>query len=220
MVEDQLEECKIDLESVQLELEDVKAQLEEGQAAVNASMVESVTGDSSSVAGGGGGGDADPNNASLSSNADAQDVTRSLTLQNTRLRSALIRLREQSELEGNELQRQVKAYESDSTNKEELQLELDTLKSKHASTLVEVRELKDIIDQTSALEETIETLSDKVWNLEENNAALERTVRELEEELEVQAEMEEVQTEELKMVMRDLEGRDALVGNLEEAIRM
>lgn len=214
MVEDQLEECKIDLESVQLELEDAKAQLEEGQAAVNASMVESV-GDSSVA-----GGESDPNNASFSSNADAQDVTRSLTLQNTRLRTALIRLREQSELERNELQRQVKAYESDSTNKEELQLELDTLKSKHASTLVEVRELKDIIDQTSALEETIETLSDKVWNLEENNAALERTVRELEEELEVQAEMEEVQTEELKMVMRDLEGRDALVGNLEEAIRM
>ena len=184
---------------------------------MNASMAEgSVTGDSSSVAAG----ESDPNNASFSSNADAQDVTRSLTLQNTRLRTALIRLREQSELERNELQRQVKAYESDSTNKEELQLELDTLKSKHASTLVEVRELKDIIDQTSALEETIETLSDKVWNLEENNAALERTVRELEEELEVQAEMEEVQTEELKMVMRDLEGRDALVGNLEEAIRM
>ena len=63
-------------------------------------------------------------------------------------------------------------------------------------------------------------MSDKVWNLEENNAALERTVRELEEELEVQAEMEDVHTEELKMVMRDLEGRDAFVVNLEEAIRM
>jgi len=213
MIEDELEECKIDLESAQLELEDAKAQLEEGQTAMS----------SVAVAEGGvdpGDGEGEDRNASFSSNADAQDVTRSLTLQNTRLRTALIRLREQSEFERNDLQRQLKAYQSDSTNKEELQTELDTLKSTHSNTLVEVRELKDIIDQTSALEETIETLSDKVWNLEDNNAALERTVRELEEELEVQAEMEEVQTEELKMVMRDLEGRDALVGNLEEAIRM
>ena len=210
MIEDELEECKIDLESAQLELEDAKAQLEEGQAAMSSVAEGAEPGE----------GEGEDRNSSFSSNADAQDVTRSLTLQNTRLRTALIRLREQSEFERNDLQRQLKAYQSDSTNKEELQTELDTLKSTHANTLVEVRELKDIIDQTSALEETIETLSDKVWNLEENNAALERTVRELEEELEVQAEMEEVQTEELKMVMRDLEGRDALVGNLEEAIRM
>ena len=214
MVEDELEECKIDLESAQLEMEDVKAQLEEGQAAVSRAMEGALDGAPAE------GGEDDPNNTSLSSNADAQDVTRSLTVQNTRLRTALIRLREQSELERNELQRQLKAYHTDSTNKEELQTELDTLKSTHASTLAEVRELKDIIDQTSALEETIETLSDKVWNLEESNAALERTVRELEEEMETSAEMEEVQAEELKMVMRDLEGRDALVGNLEEAIRM
>ena len=49
---------------------------------------------------------------------------------------------------------------------------------------------------------------------------LERTIRELEESAEIAAEMEEVQAEELKMVLRDLEGRDALVRNLEEAIRM
>ena len=83
-----------------------------------------------------------------------------------------------------------------------------------------MKELKDIIDQTSALEETIETLSDRVWNLEELNAELNRTIRELEESAEIAAEMEEVQAEELKMLLRDLEGRDAHVRNLEEAIRM
>lgn len=62
--------------------------------------------------------------------------------------------------------------------------------------------------------------SDKVWNLEEQNANLERTVREMEEAAEIAAEMEEVQADELKIMMRDLEGRDSLVKNLEEAIRM
>lgn len=64
------------------------------------------------------------------------------------------------------------------------------------------------------------TITPQAWNLEETNAELERTIRELEEAAEIAAEMEEVQADELRMVMRDLEGRDALVGNLEEAIRM
>ena len=153
------------------------------------------------------------NVSTASSAADSQDVTRSLTLQNTRLRTALLRLKEQSELERADLQRQLKAFQSDATFSEELQTELDMLKSTHATTLTEMQELKDIIDQTSSLEETIETLSDKVWNLEEDNANLERTIRELEESAEIAAEMEEVQSEELKMVMKDLEGTDALVGN-------
>ena len=59
-----------------------------------------------------------------------------------------------------------------------------------------------------------------MWNLEQDNANLERTIRELEESAEIAAEMEEVQSEELKVVMRDLEGRDAMIRNLEEAIRM
>ncbi|KAL7536452.1 hypothetical protein ACHAXR_008842 [Thalassiosira sp. AJA248-18] len=218
MIEDQLEECKIDLESAQLELEDAKAQLEE-QRSAEASAVEGTTGGGLATTTAVGGSD-DPN-ASFSSNAaDSADVARSLTLQNTRLRTALIRLREQSELERNELQRQLKAYQSDATSNEEAQAELDALKSTHASTLSEIQELKDIIDQTSSLEETIETLSDKVWHLEEENANLERTIREFEESAEIAAEMEEVQADELKMVLRDLEGRDALVKNLEEAIRM
>ena len=37
---------------------------------------------------------------------------------------------------------------------------------------------------------------------------------------ELAAEMEEVQTDELKATMLDLEGRDAVIRNLEEAIRM
>lgn len=209
LIEDQLEEMKIDLESTQLELEDAKAQLESDRAAEASALDDAAAG-----------GVASPDAGASTATAADQDVTRSLTLQNTRLRTALIRLREQSELERNQLQRQIKSFQADSTSREELLAELESLKTKHASTLFEVKELKDMIDQTSALEETIEILSDKVWNLEEKNADLNRTIRELEESAEIAAEMEEVQAEELKMLLRDLEGRDALVRNLEEAIRM
>ncbi|KAL7552518.1 hypothetical protein ACHAWF_015767 [Thalassiosira exigua] len=202
LLEDQLEECKIDLESAQLELEDARAQLEEQRGAERAAEEE----------GAGGGADA--------AGADSQDVARSLSVQNARLRTALIRLREQSEAERSELQRRVRAYESDAASRGDVEAELAELKDAHATALRESRELKDLVDQTSSLEETIEALGDKVFVLEERNADLERTVREMEESAEVAAEMEEVQADELKMVMRDLEGRDALVRNLEEAIRM
>jgi hypothetical protein len=196
MMQDQLEEMKIDLESTQLELDDVKGQMQRG-AAVDAEAVEGAAVEGSD-----------------------SDAARSLSLQNSRLRTAILRLREQSEQEKNDLQKQLKLLQTDSTSKESLQNELEELKSKHATTVSEVQELKDMVDQTTSLEETIETLSDKVWALEQDNAGLSRTIRELEESAEIAAEMEEVQSDELKAVLRDLEGRDALIRNLEEAIRM
>ena len=44
--------------------------------------------------------------------------------------------------------------------------------------------------------------------------------RELEEAAELTSEMEEVQAEELKAMNRDLEDRDTVIRNLEEAIKM
>ena len=67
--------------------------------------------------------------------------------------------------------------------------------------LAEMQDLNDMINQTSALDETIKTLSNKVWNLKETNANLERTVCKLEESAQSAMEKEEVQAEELKMVL-------------------
>ena len=66
----------------------------------------------------------------------------------------------------------------------------------------------------------VEDLSDRMMQMEENSIALRATIREMEEAAELTAEMEEVQAEELKALMLDLEGRDTIVRNLEEAIRM
>ena len=141
MLEEMLEECKVDLESAQLELEDAKSQLEDGQNTLDST---SASADLPGVEG--------------ESGQNQEDVVRSLNIQNTRLRTALIRLREQSELERNELQRQLRALQSDATSKETLQAELDTLRASHSTAQSEMQELKDIIDQTTSLEETIETL--------------------------------------------------------------
>jgi len=216
ILEDKLEECKIDKESAELELEDVRSRLEElenaGVASIGTNAAAPGSGlDTSMDSSAGDGG---------SSSADVQDVARSLTFQNNRLRTAIIRLREQSELERNELLRQLTTLQSDFSSKEDVQKELDELRMTHAATLKEAQELKDVIDQTSELEQTIENLSDKVWILEDENSNLQRTIRELEESAEVAAEMEEVQSEELKMMLRDLEFKDAMVRNLEEAIKM
>jgi hypothetical protein len=75
---------KIDLESAQLELEDAKAQLDFDRAA------EASAFDSDKIAAEGGNASTD---AEVSAATGSQDITRSLTLQNTRLRTALIRLR-------------------------------------------------------------------------------------------------------------------------------
>ena len=163
MITDQLEEMKIDLESTQLELEDARGQLQSGSA-VDAEAVDGAATEGSD-----------------------SDAARSLALHNTRLRTAILRLREQSEQEKIELQKQLKILQSDATSKEALQTELDELKATHATATIEVQELKDIVDQTVSLEETIETLSDKVWKLEQENANLEWTVKELEESAEIAA---------------------------------
>ena len=42
----------------------------------------------------------------------------------------------------------------------------------------------------------------------------------MEEAAELSAEVEEVQADELKALNRDLEGRDSIIHNLEEAIKM
>lgn len=141
MLEEMLEECKVDLESAQLELEDAKSQLEEDQ-----STLDSISAS------------ADLPGVVDETGQHQEEVVRSLNIQNTRLRTALIRLREQSELERNELQRQLRSLQSEATLTEELQSEIDTLRASHSTAQSEIQELKDIIDQTTSLEETIETL--------------------------------------------------------------
>ncbi len=80
--------------------------------------------------------------------------------------------------------------------------------------------MKETIDQGSAFEAMVEDLSDQVMSLEDACVSLQSTIREMEEAAEIAAELEEVQAEEVKALMMDLEGRDSIVRNLEEAIKI
>ena len=83
-----------------------------------------------------------------------------------------------------------------------------------------MKELKEMVDEGQAYEDLMEEMSDKNILLEDANVALQATIQSLEEAGEIAAEMEEVQAEENKALMADLEERDAKLRNLQEAIKM
>jgi hypothetical protein len=63
-------------------------------------------------------------------------------------------------------------------------------------------------------------VEDLLLSLEEELVALQQTIREMEEAADITAELEEVQTEELKAVNRDMEDWEYIIRNLEEALNM
>ena len=203
VLQDRMEELKVDAETAQMEVEELKTELEIAKEAAEGAPV---------MAGGSGEGGV--------TGADAEDVARGLSVQNARLREALIRLREQSSFEKMELSRQLRTAEKDATNVATLTEEVETLRETKKKLDEEIRDLKEMVDQGSAFESMVETLSDRVLLLEDDNTALQSTIREMEEAADITAEMEEVQAEENKTLMRDLEGHDSIIRNLEEAIKM
>lgn len=202
-MQDRLEELKIDAETAQMEVEELRMELEIAKEA--AEGVVSVRG---TFIGG------------VGTGADADDVAQALSVQNARLREALIRLREQASLEKMELSRELRAAEKEAAAGVVLTEEVETLRAAKKKLEEEMRDLKEMVDQGSAFESMVEDLSDRVLVLEDDNLALKSTIREMEEAADITAEMEEVQADENKSLMRDLEGRDTIIRNLEEAIKM
>jgi hypothetical protein len=78
---------------------------------------------------------------------------------------------------------------------------------------VQISDLKDMFKQGSAYEVMVEDLHDRLLILEEELVTLQQTIREMEEAADITAELEEVQTEELKAVNRDLEDRESIIRN-------
>lgn len=188
-------------------------ELEEARVRIEELEVAAATG------GGGGAGGGATANAS-ERNAEDDETSRTLAIQNSRLRDALIKLRDQSNAEKLELNKELRSAQKMSEMVEEMTKEVQEAKSAKATLESEVEELKEMVDQNSAFESMVEELSDRVMALEDDVVGLSQTVREMEEAAELAAELEEVQTEELKATMLDLEGRDTVIRNLEEAIRM
>ena len=215
---DKYEELKLDAETAQMEVEELRMELEDARATAERvhSVAETLTGAALVQAG-------TPSKTSMTSEHNPEDSAaqvQALQMQNARLREALIRLREQSALEKMELTRQLRTVEKDAQVNTAAATQIEELLAANQQMQEQISDLKDMVEQGAAFEGMVEDLSDKVMQMEENSIALRATIRELEEAAELTAEMEEVQTEELKAFSLDLEGRDTIIRNLEEAIRM
>lgn len=197
-LQDRLEEIKIDAETVQMEMEELRMELED---------VKSRESNADGM-------------GQLVASTDSDDAMQTLSIQNGRLREALIRLREQSSIEKMAMSKELRAAEKAASEGNALISEVENLRSQNKVLQTQIADLKDMVEEGSAFESMVEDLSDRVMALEDDNVALQSTIRELEEAGDIASEMEEVQADENKALMRDVESRDAIIRNLEEAIRM
>jgi dynactin 1 len=160
---EKLEEIKIDAETAQMEVEELRTELEESRAVAERA-----------------GSSLEMSNAVLATTGDdaqSDDMAQALSIQNARLREALIRLREQSSVEKMELSRQLKASEKEAESaKGQVKQGVD-LESQKSKLEEEIRDLKDMVDQGAAFEGMVEDLSDKLMELEERNLSLIATIR-------------------------------------------
>jgi dynactin 1 len=195
-LEDRLEELRLDCESAQMEVEELKLELDDARRTTTSE------GSDDAVA------------------PDDADMAQALSVQNVRLREALMRLREQSSVEKMELARQLRDADKEAEIGRTLVAEVEQLRALKVELEEQINDLKDMVEQGAAFEQMVEDLSDRLFNLEEENIAFQTTIREMEESAELTAEMEEVMAEEVRALTRDLEGRDTIIRNIEEAIKM
>lgn len=211
VLEDKYEELKIDAESAQIEADELKLELDEARERAErleaANVLKSAARDSQ------------PDGLGQE-NTEAEQVAQALSVQNARLREALLRLREQSNAEKIDLTKQIRSMEREYEAAKSLKEELEQLQKNEAVMKEEIKDLKEMVDQGAAFEQMVEQMSERVIAVEENNVMLQGMIRELEEASELSAEMEETQAEEIKALILDLQGRDTIVANLEEAIKM
>jgi len=206
---EQNELISLDLESAKLEIEELKVELEESnsKSAGNEIPTASFADDMVAIKEGG-------------NVVDSDDILKAMSVQNARLREAILRLREQANIEKMELQRALRAAEKDAAVGRETSSEVEKLRAKNESLDSENRELRESLDVSSAYEEMIEDLSAKMLTLEDDNAIQRQSIYELEEAAVLATEMEEVQTEEMKTLSRDLDASNVKIVTLEEAIKM
>lgn len=197
-LQDKLDELKIDAETAQMEVEELRLELND------------VNGRNSNL----------NSYNQMTSSPDVDNAMQSLSSQNGRLREALIRLREQSSIEKMDMSKELRAAEKLAIEGSGLTSEVENLRSTTKVLQSQIADLKDVVEESSAFESMVEDLSDRVMALEDENVSLQSTIRELEEAADIAAEMEEVYADENKSVLRDIESRDAIIRNLEEAIRM
>ena len=167
-----------------MEAEEAKAELEETRNRLE--TLERMASTATSTSGSG-----DPGIASSNDKDDqeAQDLAQNLSIQNARLREALIRLREQSSVEKMDMTRQLRSIEKEANEAKAVSAEVESLREARKQLEEEVADLKDMVEQGSAYEVMVEDLSDRVLSLEEELMTCQQTIREMEEAADITAEV-------------------------------
>jgi dynactin 1 len=131
---DQLEEKTLEIATLQIELEEVKVELEEGKAAFE----KCNKGHSIMTL-------AEPSVKVVDENG-VEESSKALSSQNSRLREALLRLREQTNIENLELTKQLRLAEKDVVAGRGLMEELESLRNLKVKNASEIRDLKETVD--------------------------------------------------------------------------
>ncbi|GMH72842.1 hypothetical protein TrST_g8689 [Triparma strigata] len=143
-----------------------------------------------------------------------------LKTENKRLREGLMRLRETSSASQSEMAKKLRQAEKAAEAATKLQKEVGDLRNHKRKSVIEIGELKEFVDSAKSFEDTVEDLSLKNLQLEDEVTQLEEKVNDLEEEVEMAAEMEEVQAEELSAALLDVQAGETTIKNLQEAIHL
>ncbi|KAJ2890387.1 hypothetical protein IWW38_004163, partial [Coemansia aciculifera] len=153
--------------------------------------------------------------ALLSAHPDSATVLEHAQLQkqNERLREALMRLRDVTTDNENQLNGKVKQLERDAMLAQEQLEEYDSLKKKLQLAEGHIEDLKERLDDALGAEEMIETLSDRNMELSNKVEELQSTVENLEALCEVNNEMEDARSDDEKILRAEIERLTVVIGD-------
>jgi hypothetical protein len=179
--EEESEDLKIEVSQLELQMETMKSEFKDREIAQSAVGVES---------------------------SGQEEHMAQITAQNSKLREALLRLRDSSAVEKADLSNMVKALEkelnsikSTASNASKLQEQKDKLE-------VEILELKEMVDTSQAYESIVEDLTEKNLELNDRAVELENNIEELEQLRTISEEVEAQQLEYIEQLASEIKVKD------------
>lgn len=141
-----------------------------------------------------------------------------LERQNERLREALIKYRDITELQTEDLRAQIKSLEQDLEEFEAIKEQFEIAKEKLLQTESQVEDLREQLDNALGAEDMIEKLSEEKMNQTEQIMELNAAIQDLEDLKEINDELEVNHVQNEKEMQEELDFKDAVIA--EQARRM
>ncbi|KWU42651.1 hypothetical protein RHOSPDRAFT_20774 [Rhodotorula sp. JG-1b] len=196
-LQEQVEHSLLDKEIAESELEDVQARVKEleeqlGEVQVELEVVKEENGAS----------------GLLASTAPSSLAFRQLEKQNARLKEALLRLRDLTSENENEMKRKIENLEKEVDLTADLQGDLDNMAVELDAAEAKIEDLRSQLDIAAEAQDMLEELTERNMQLQDDNEALKVDVEELEALKELADELEESHAETEKQLQEELDLRD------------